>query len=103
MVVGGARLLEQPSQVFFPLIVVEHYIGIFLDSLPDSVLLSPLRRRWFAVRGVLYKNTLARNSWCSRRRRVIEVDISTPVAVDQRAANCLEEAIRSFTAIRSRC
>ena len=26
----------------------------------------------------------------------------TPVAVDQRAANCLEEAVRSFTAMRNR-
>ncbi|GFX27509.1 uncharacterized protein TNCV_4995641 [Trichonephila clavipes] len=34
---------------------------------------------------------------------VDEADISTPLAVDQRAANCLEEAVRSFTAIRSRC
>ncbi|GFY20921.1 uncharacterized protein TNCV_3989651 [Trichonephila clavipes] len=33
---------------------------------------------------------------------VDEADISTPVAVDQRAANCLEETVRSFTAMRSR-
>ncbi|GFW55086.1 uncharacterized protein TNCV_2787011 [Trichonephila clavipes] len=30
-------------------------------------------------------------------------DISTPVTVSQRAANCLEEAVRSFTIMRSRC
>ncbi|GFW04672.1 uncharacterized protein TNCV_3897241 [Trichonephila clavipes] len=32
-----------------------------------------------------------------------EADISTPVVVDQLAANCLEEAVRSFAAMRSRC
>ncbi|GFX27374.1 uncharacterized protein TNCV_34731 [Trichonephila clavipes] len=32
-----------------------------------------------------------------------EARISTPVAVDQRAANCLEETVRSFTTMRSRC
>ncbi|GFU97255.1 uncharacterized protein TNCV_162711 [Trichonephila clavipes] len=42
--------------------------------------------RWFAVRGILYKGTLARNPLCSRRRRIDETDISTRVAVDQRAA-----------------
>ncbi|GFV91111.1 hypothetical protein TNCV_896321 [Trichonephila clavipes] len=29
--------------------------------------------------------------------------MSTPVAVNQRAAKCMEEAVRSFTAMRSRC
>ncbi|GFT01198.1 uncharacterized protein TNCV_3373201 [Trichonephila clavipes] len=38
----------------------------------------------------------------TRRRQIDEADISTPVAVDQRAANCLEEAVRSFTAMRRR-
>ncbi|GFX27958.1 uncharacterized protein TNCV_773431 [Trichonephila clavipes] len=61
------------------------------------------RRRWFTVRGILYKGTLARNIRCSRRRRIEEVGISTPVAIDQPAANCLEEAVRSFTTMRSRC
>ncbi|GFW24336.1 uncharacterized protein TNCV_605831 [Trichonephila clavipes] len=60
-------------------------------------------RRWFAVSGILYKDTLARNPRCSRRRQIDEADISTPVAVDQRAANYLEEAVRSFTAMQSRC
>ncbi|GFX57806.1 uncharacterized protein TNCV_943661 [Trichonephila clavipes] len=45
----------------------------------------------------------AHNPRCNRRQRIDEVDISTPVAVDQRAANCLEEAARSFTAMWSRC
>ncbi|GFV55302.1 uncharacterized protein TNCV_5010491 [Trichonephila clavipes] len=53
--------------------------------------------------GILYKGTLARNPRCSRRRRIDEAHISIPVAVDQRAANCLEEAERSFAAIWSRC
>ncbi|GFY10054.1 uncharacterized protein TNCV_1945991 [Trichonephila clavipes] len=67
--------------------------------------MSPCRRghRWFAVRGILYKDTLAHNPRCSRHRQIDETDISIPVAVDQRAANCLEEAVRSFTAMRSRC
>ncbi|GFY28890.1 hypothetical protein TNCV_4720211 [Trichonephila clavipes] len=33
----------------------------------------------------------------------LKTDISTSVAVDQRAANCLEEAVRSFTAMRIMC
>ncbi|GFX77766.1 uncharacterized protein TNCV_1106831 [Trichonephila clavipes] len=53
--------------------------------------------------GILYTNYLARNPRCSRRRQIDEANISTPVAVDQRAANCLEEAVQSFTAMRSRC
>ncbi|GFV61986.1 uncharacterized protein TNCV_4107891 [Trichonephila clavipes] len=44
-----------------------------------------------------------RNPWCSRRRRIDEADISTSVAVDQRTAKCLEEAVRSFTVMGSRC
>ncbi|GFX35953.1 uncharacterized protein TNCV_4214751 [Trichonephila clavipes] len=39
----------------------------------------------------------------SRRQRNDETDVSTSVAVDQRAANCLEEAVLSFTAMQSRC
>ncbi|GFX51142.1 hypothetical protein TNCV_2734931 [Trichonephila clavipes] len=34
---------------------------------------------------------------------VYEAGINTPVAVDQRAANCLKETIRSFTTMRTRC
>ncbi|GFX25343.1 uncharacterized protein TNCV_1275031 [Trichonephila clavipes] len=48
--------------------------------------------------GILYKGTLARNPRGSRCRRIDEDEISTPVAVNQRAANCLGEAVRSFTA-----
>ncbi|GFX58274.1 uncharacterized protein TNCV_4050321 [Trichonephila clavipes] len=51
----------------------------------------------------MYKSTLVHNPRCSRRRRIDETDISTSVAVDQRAANFLEEAVRSLTAMRSRC
>ncbi|GFX45138.1 hypothetical protein TNCV_3431861 [Trichonephila clavipes] len=47
--------------------------------------------------GILYKGTLARNPQCSRHRRIDEADISTPVVVDQRDANFLEEALRSST------
>ncbi|GFU79695.1 uncharacterized protein TNCV_4037021 [Trichonephila clavipes] len=54
------------------------------------------------VRGILYKGTLARNPRCSKRQRIDKADINSPVAVDQRAANCLEEVVRSFTAMRSR-
>ncbi|GFW84906.1 uncharacterized protein TNCV_681941 [Trichonephila clavipes] len=39
----------------------------------------------------------------SRRQRIDKVDISTPVAIDQRVANCLEETVRSFTSMRSSC
>ncbi|GFT25789.1 uncharacterized protein TNCV_1517681 [Trichonephila clavipes] len=46
--------------------------------------------------------TLASNSLCSRCLRIDEADISTPVAVDQRAATCLEEVVRSFTIMRRR-
>ncbi|GFX94019.1 uncharacterized protein TNCV_3413811 [Trichonephila clavipes] len=47
--------------------------------------------------------THERNPRCSRRRQIDEADISTNVSVDQCSANCLEEAVRSFTAMRSRC
>ncbi|GFV53816.1 uncharacterized protein TNCV_1592391 [Trichonephila clavipes] len=60
-------------------------------------------RRWFAVRGILYTGILARNPRCRRRRRIDEVDITAPVAEDQRAANCLEEAVRSFIVMLSGC
>ncbi|GFV97296.1 uncharacterized protein TNCV_2038061 [Trichonephila clavipes] len=60
-------------------------------------------RRWFAVRGIRYKGIFARNPLCSRHRPIDEADISTPLAVDQRAANCLEEAVRSFTTMWSTC
>ncbi|GFU39211.1 hypothetical protein TNCV_1902951 [Trichonephila clavipes] len=49
------------------------------------------------MRGILYEKLLARKSRCSRRRRVYEANISTPVAIDQHAANCLEETASSFT------
>ncbi|GFU72080.1 uncharacterized protein TNCV_2976651 [Trichonephila clavipes] len=39
----------------------------------------------------MYKGTLAHNPRCSKRRCIGEVNISTPVAVDHRAANCLED------------
>ncbi|GFS89315.1 uncharacterized protein TNCV_3399891 [Trichonephila clavipes] len=52
--------------------------------------------------GILYKGTLSRSPRCSRRRRIDEVDIKTPVPVDQRSTNCLEEAVRSFTGSRFR-
>ncbi|GFT26986.1 hypothetical protein TNCV_4675231 [Trichonephila clavipes] len=55
--------------------------------------------RWFAVRGILYKGAIAHNPWCSRCQRIEEADISTPVAVNQRAAICPEETVRSFTAM----
>ncbi|GFW29343.1 uncharacterized protein TNCV_742851 [Trichonephila clavipes] len=51
------------------------------------------RHRWFAVRRILYKGTLAHNPRCSRRQRIDEVDISIPVAGDQRAVNCLKEDV----------
>ncbi|GFU35775.1 uncharacterized protein TNCV_1083411 [Trichonephila clavipes] len=53
--------------------------------------------------GILYKGTLAHNPRCDRRRKIDEADISTPVAVDQRAANCLEEAVQPFMAMGSNC
>ncbi|GFW49457.1 hypothetical protein TNCV_3059641 [Trichonephila clavipes] len=45
---------------------------------------------------------------CCRRRSQCAANVDkltkpTLVAVDQRAVNCLEEAVRSFTAMRSRC
>ncbi|GFX51831.1 uncharacterized protein TNCV_5015331 [Trichonephila clavipes] len=55
------------------------------------------------LREILYKSTLACNPRCSRSRRIDEAHISTPVAVDQRAVNCREEALPSLTAMRSRC
>ncbi|GFX34993.1 uncharacterized protein TNCV_2329331 [Trichonephila clavipes] len=51
----------------------------------------------------MYKGTLARNPRCSRRGRIYEAGIITPVEVDQCADNCLREAERLLTAIRSKC
>ncbi|GFV31645.1 uncharacterized protein TNCV_692191 [Trichonephila clavipes] len=67
--------------------------------------MSPLQTQPSMVcpEGIVYKGTLACNPRCSRRRRIDEADISTPVVVDQRAANCLKEAVRSSTVMRSRC
>ena len=42
------------------------------------------------------ENYLEYGPWCSRRRRIDEADINTPVPVDRRFAICLEEAVRSF-------
>ncbi|GFV72527.1 uncharacterized protein TNCV_2763911 [Trichonephila clavipes] len=44
-------------------------------------------RQWFAVRRILYKDTLARNPRSSRHRQIDEADISLPAAVEQHAAN----------------
>ncbi|GFY18384.1 uncharacterized protein TNCV_2396131 [Trichonephila clavipes] len=60
-------------------------------------------RRWFAMRGILYKGTIAHNPRRSRRQRIDEADISTHVAVYQCAVKCSEEAVRSCTTMRSRC
>ncbi|GFV80192.1 retrovirus-related Pol polyprotein from transposon TNT 1-94 [Trichonephila clavipes] len=49
------------------------------------------------------RGTVSRTPRRSRRRRIDEGDISIPVAVNQRAANCVKEAVRSYTGIRSRC
>ncbi|GFX79687.1 uncharacterized protein TNCV_2746061 [Trichonephila clavipes] len=62
--------------------------------------MSPLQKQPSVVCRVAI---LARNPRGSRRRQIDKTDISTHVAVDQRAANYLEEAVGSFTAIRSRC
>ena len=53
--------------------------------------------------GILYKVTFAHSPRCIRRRRIDVADINTRVTADQCAANCLEEAVRSFTAMRNRC
>ncbi|GFX32755.1 uncharacterized protein TNCV_888931 [Trichonephila clavipes] len=55
------------------------------------------------MRGILYTGTLVHDPRCSRRQRIDEADINTPVAVNQRAANCLEEAVRSFITVQNRC
>ncbi|GFX38714.1 uncharacterized protein TNCV_4188031 [Trichonephila clavipes] len=67
------------------------------ESLVDAAV------RWFAVRKTLYKGTLVRNPRCSKRRRIDKAGISTLVIVHQCAANCLEEAVRLFAAMRIRC
>ncbi|GFS69298.1 uncharacterized protein TNCV_4011141 [Trichonephila clavipes] len=62
-----------------------------------------LHRRWFALWGILYKGTHAHNPRCSISQRIYKADISTPVVVDYRAANCLEKVVRSFTTMQTRC
>ncbi|GFX79621.1 uncharacterized protein TNCV_826091 [Trichonephila clavipes] len=44
-----------------------------------------------------------RHSRRCRRRLIDEAYISTPAAVAQRAANCLEKAVQSFPAMQRRC
>ncbi|GFW34973.1 uncharacterized protein TNCV_979111 [Trichonephila clavipes] len=56
-------------------------------------------RRWFAVCEILYKGILAHHPRYMRGRRIDEADMSTPVEVDRRAVNYLEEAARLFTTI----
>ncbi|GFV42831.1 uncharacterized protein TNCV_3580811 [Trichonephila clavipes] len=55
------------------------------------------------MRGILYKCTLPRNPRSSRLGRIDEADSSALAAVNQLSTNCLEEAVRSFTAMLSRC
>ncbi|GFW99610.1 uncharacterized protein TNCV_3418431 [Trichonephila clavipes] len=71
------------------------------QALCSSALCRP-SRRLFVVREILYKGTLARNLRCRRRQRIDEAEINTPIAVDQRAADCLEEAVWLITAMWSR-
>ncbi|GFU43631.1 hypothetical protein TNCV_4483111 [Trichonephila clavipes] len=49
------------------------------------------RRRWFCVRGILYKGILACSPRCSRRLRIDEAHNETRVDVDHCAASCLEK------------
>ncbi|GFX79939.1 uncharacterized protein TNCV_558381 [Trichonephila clavipes] len=51
----------------------------------------------------MYKGILPQNSWCRKRQRIDDADISQSVAIEQRADNCLEEVVRSFTTMRIRC
>ncbi|GFW12723.1 uncharacterized protein TNCV_3884331 [Trichonephila clavipes] len=59
-------------------------------------------RLWFPVRRILYKGILVRNIRCSRHQQIDEADISTSVAIDPRAANCLEESCTVFYRQRTR-
>ena len=63
--------------------------------------------RWFKVKGILHKSILTGSPLCSTIVPLCwwidKTDIRTTVAVDQRAANCMEEAVLSFTAMQSRC
>ncbi|GFU82562.1 uncharacterized protein TNCV_4154321 [Trichonephila clavipes] len=51
--------------------------------------------------GIQCKDTLANNPLGSEHRRIDETDMSTSVEVDQHAANCVEDAVWSFTSYRS--
>ena len=68
-----------------------------------SLTLCRRSHRWFPVRFILYKGTFARSPQCSRRRCIDEAGNNTRIAIDQCAANCLEEAVLSFAAMCSRC
>ena len=63
--------------------------------------MSPLQTQLSIVcrEGILYKSILARSLRCSRLQRFDEIGIITPVAIDEHVANCLEEAVSSFTAM----
>ncbi|GFU90175.1 uncharacterized protein TNCV_3873791 [Trichonephila clavipes] len=68
----------------------------------DAVTLDVLRVE-VSLRFRLATIAIYRFSRGFRRRRIDEADVSTPLVVDQHAAKCLEEAERSFTAMRCRC
>ncbi|GFT63790.1 hypothetical protein TNCV_3538711 [Trichonephila clavipes] len=59
------------------------------------------RRRWFDVKRILYRH-FCTQSVVQQTLTNWQTDNSTPVAVHRRAANCLEEAVLSFTAMLSR-
>ncbi|GFV61247.1 uncharacterized protein TNCV_500391 [Trichonephila clavipes] len=65
--------------------------------------MSPLQTRWFAVRGSCIKAPLHAIHGAADVDELKKPILVKPVAVDQRAANCLEETVRSFPAMRSRC
>ena len=69
-----------------------------------SVIMNPLQTQSSMVccEEILCKGILAHSSGDSIRRCIDEAEISTPVVVDQCAANCLKEAVLSFTAMRSK-
>ncbi|GFX16309.1 hypothetical protein TNCV_4705611 [Trichonephila clavipes] len=72
---------------------------ILLKDSPRDALKEGLCVHEPVVDAIPYKGIFVRSSWCSRRRRIDEDEINTP----QRAANCLEEAVRPFTAMRTIC
>ena len=83
------------NMVFMPLKFQDNFSCIFVD------IQQKVRSRKCPITywQIVYKSTIDLSPWCSKCRRIDKVEISTPVEIDQRTANYLEEGVWSLTII----